>query len=58
MLANDFILSGLNTNLVITSFTTNNVLGTLSLNSAHTRLIYKPSNLGVVAVGVGQLHHL
>ena len=44
VLANDLILPGPNTNLVITSFTSNSVLGTVSLNAAHTRLLYKPSN--------------
>ena len=44
VLANDQILPGPNTNLIITSFTSNSVLGTVSLNAAQTRLIYKPSN--------------
>jgi len=44
VLANDLIFPGPNTNLVITSFTSNSVLGTVSLNAAHTRLLYKPSN--------------
>ena len=44
VLANDLILPGPNTNLLITAFTSNSVLGTVSLNAAHTRLLYKPSN--------------
>ena len=44
VLANDQIFPGPNTNLIITSFTSNSVLGTVSLNAAQTRLLYKPSN--------------
>ena len=41
VLANDNNLSGLNTNLVITSVSTN-VLGTVSINNTGTRLLYTP----------------
>ena len=44
VLGNDAILPGPTTNLVITSFTSNSVLGTVSLNAARTRLLYKPSS--------------
>jgi hypothetical protein len=43
VLANDGNLSATRTNLVITGFTTNSILGTVSLNTAQTRLVYKPS---------------
>jgi len=44
VLVNDVVLPGPTTNLVITGFTTNNVSGTVALNTAHTRLVYKPSS--------------
>ncbi len=44
VLGNDLILPGPNTNLTITAFNSNSVLGAVSLNTAHTRLVYKPSN--------------
>ena len=43
VLANDQILPGPNTNLTIIGFQTNGVIGTVSLNSAQTKLIYRPA---------------
>ncbi len=45
VLANDLILPGPNTNLVITSVTNNSVGGTVSLNSARTRVLFHPATL-------------
>ena len=44
VLANDLIFPGPNTNYTIIGFVTNNLLGTVSVNAAKNRLIYKPSN--------------
>jgi len=43
VLTNDLIMPGTVSNLFITGFTTNNLIGTVSLNAAHTRLLYKPA---------------
>ena len=43
VLANDHNLSAPGTNLIITTALTNSILGTVSLNSAQNRLVYKPS---------------
>ncbi len=43
VLANDQILPVLNTNLTIVSFQTNGVVGTVSVNTARTRLLYRPA---------------
>ncbi|WP_160164644.1 Ig-like domain-containing protein [Pedosphaera parvula] len=43
VLANDQILPGGNTNLSIVSIQTNGLVGTISINSAHNRLVYKPA---------------
>jgi len=42
VLTNDIVMPGTVSNLFITGFTTNNLLGTVSLNAAQTRLLYKP----------------
>jgi hypothetical protein len=44
LLVNDTILPTITSNLFITSFTTNNVTGTVTLNTAHTRLVYHPNS--------------
>ncbi len=43
VLANDEILPGPNTNLTITGIQTNGVIGTVSINAAHNRLVYQPA---------------
>ncbi|MDR3457978.1 MAG: Ig-like domain-containing protein [Verrucomicrobiae bacterium] len=42
VLTNDIVMPGTVSNLFITGFTTNSLLGTVSLNAAQTRLLYKP----------------
>lgn len=42
VLANDTILPGANTNLTIVGIQTNGVIGTVSLNTARTRIVYRP----------------
>ncbi len=43
VLANDGIVSVSNTNLLLTGVTTNDIIGTVWLNPAGTRLVYRPS---------------
>ena len=43
VLANDIVLPQTTSNLYITSFSISNVIGTVGMNTAHTRLLYKPA---------------
>ncbi len=42
VIANDNIIPGTTTNLTITGIQTNGIIGTLSINTAHTKLAYRP----------------